>query len=188
VTAAGTLDTRDVVPRWRPFGSTVRSGETAPLDLRSAPPASSDLTEPEEAFRRWPGPHTAADLVGAALCSAVRNETARTAARLLLGSPAVSANAADLARALLSQDDTAMSPSIDLDTPHINFPAVHARAHRLRQIVRAEPRNAIRWADLALAHTVLGHPRQAEQEIRIALAIAGPHRFLLRAAARLYVP
>jgi len=187
VTAAGTPDSRDVVPRWRPFGSTVRSGETAPLGQRTAPAALPDLAEPEEAFLRWPGAHTAADLVGVALSSAVRNDVARSAARLLLDSPVVGANASDLAHALLSQDDKARAPDIDQDSPHIDFLEVRARARRLRQIVRAEPRNAIRWADLALAHTVLGHPRQAEREIRTALAIAGPHRFLLRAAARLYV-
>ncbi len=187
MTAAGTPESRDVIPRWRPFGSTVRSGETAPLGEPSTPSPPRDLSEHEEAFRRFPGQHTASDLVGAALSSAVHSEAALRAARHLLESPGVSRNAADLADALLSQADGPRPPAIDRDTPHIDFDEVRAKAHRLRRIVRAEPRNAIRWADLALAHTVLGHPEQAEREIRTALAVAGPHRFLLRAAARLYV-
>lgn len=187
MTAAGTPANRDVVPRWRPFGSTVRSGETAPVAELESPAPTPDLSEPEDAFRRWPGQHTASDLVGSALSCGVRNKAALEAARHLLDLPGTAQNAVDMATALLLQTAGSLSPAIDQDEPRIDFAEVRERAHLLRRIVRAEPRNAIRWADLALAHTVLGHPQKAEREIRIALDIAGPHRFLMRAAARLYV-
>jgi tetratricopeptide (TPR) repeat protein len=187
VTAAGTPDDRDVVPRWRPFGHAVRSGETAPLARRAPLREPSDLSESEAAFRDSPGNYTAADLVGAAFTTSTRSELAMEAARGLVDDPDAGAAPRDLARALL--DWAAYGPRLpeETDPPQLDFLAVRQRAGQLRRILRSEPRNAVRWADLALAHTVLGHPQQAEREIRTALAIAGPNRFLLRAAARLYV-
>jgi hypothetical protein len=187
VTAAGTPEDRDVVPRWRPFGATVRSGETMPLRLRDASAAAFDLSEPEAAFREAPGLHTASDLVGSALSAGARTEPSLEAARYLLAAPAARPDPKDLARALLAQGVCGPQPRDDVEAPRLDFMAVRARARELRRIVRNEPRNAVRWADLALAHTVLGHPQQAEREITTALTIAGPNRFLLRAAARLYV-
>lgn len=188
MTAAGTSASREVVPRWRQFGATVRSGETAPLRQHDDVLPVPDLAENEDAFDRWPGPHTAADLVGAALLAPEPGEAALRAARYLLVTDRSTPNMLRLAELLLAE--AAGEPSRrsrELDVPVLDFDAVRLRAGDLRRIVRAEPRNAVRWADLALAHTVLGHPEQAEKEIRTALALAGPNRFLLRAAARLYV-
>lgn len=187
MTAAGTPEDRDVVPRWRPFGTTVRSGETMPLRLRETEALPFDLSEPETAFREWPGQHTASDLVGSALSTGSYSGLAVEAAHYLLRSPTTARDPQDLARGLLAQADHGPQQREDVDAPHLDFMAVRHRARELRRIVRDEPRNAVRWADLALAHTVLGHPLQAEREIRTALSIAGPNRFLLRAAARLYV-
>lgn len=188
MTAAGTSAAREVVPRWRQFGATVRSGETAPLRQDDVVRPTPDLAENEHAFDRWPGPHTASDLVGAAVLAPQPGEAALRAARYLLETERATPNMRRLAELLLAE--AAGEPSRrsrDLDVPVLDFDAVKVRARDLRRIVRAEPRNAVRWADLALAHTVLGHPKQAEKEIRTALALAGSNRFLLRAAARLYV-
>jgi hypothetical protein len=187
MTAAGTPVDRDVVPRWRPFGQTVRSDETASLARRTLSRLRVDLSEPETAFREAPGTYTAADLVGAAFTSSTRSELALEAARGLLSDPAGPAATRDLARELLDWDGRGLCMREDAGPPHLDFLAVRSRVGQLRRILRAEPRNPVRWADLALAHTTLGHPLQAEREIRTALVIGGPNRFLLRAAARLYV-
>jgi tetratricopeptide (TPR) repeat protein len=187
LTAAGTHDDRDVVPRWRPFGVTVRSGETVPLSRQDVRQSPADLFDLETAFKHWPGQHTASDLVGAALVSNTTTDAANAAAQYLLDTPNVSTDAAELAEALLKRTNLSGSDQGDVERPELDFDAVRRRARELRRIVRAEPRNAVRWADLALAHTVLGHPLQAERELRTALALVGPNRFLLRAATRLYV-
>jgi tetratricopeptide (TPR) repeat protein len=188
LTAAGTPDDRDVVPRWRQFGTTVRSGETAPLRAPRAPAAAPDTSETEQAFDQWPGPHTASDLVGAALVAGTAPPAALRAAKYLAQVETATPNMRRLAESLLATAAGETSAkSLELDVPVLDFKAVQARARELRRIVRAEPRNAVRWADLALAHTVLGHPEQAEREIRTALGLAGRNRFLLRAAVRLYV-
>lgn len=188
MTAAGTLEAREVVPRWRQFGATVRSGETAPLRRHDLVLPVPHLADNEEGFKRWPGPHTASDLVGAALLAGTPGEVALRAARCLMDADSSTPSMRRLAEMLLADAAGDLRrPSRDLDVPVLDFDAVRVRAGELRRIVRAEPRNAVRWADLALAHTVLGHPKQAEKEIRTALALAGPNRFLLRAGARLYV-
>lgn len=187
MTAAAKSADREVVPRWRQFGTTVRSGETAPLQEGPLPALVYDLAEPTEAFEQSPGVHTAAVLVGAALSSGSVTPAAVRAARYVGARGDAPPDATELAVALLGLADGVSLGRPDDEVPQLDHEAVKARAHELRRIVRAEPRNAVRWADLALAHTVLGHPDQAEREIRTALALAGPNRFLLRAAARLYV-
>lgn len=187
MTAAAPHDDRDVVPRWRPFGSTVRRGETTPLDVREPLAAHADLSEVETAFSDWPGPHSAADLVGSALASRSRSKPAVAAARYLVSAPAASKSARDLAGVYLAYVTDGQPVVTDDDKPELDLDAIKRRVGELRRIVRAEPRNAIRWTNLALAHTVLGHTQLAEREIRTALALGASNRFVLRAAASLYV-
>lgn len=56
-----------------------------------------------------------------------------------------------------------------------------------RAFLTSFPDDPLEWVDLALAHTVLGNKAAAERAVRIALAMAPYNRFVLRAAARLYV-
>ena len=56
-----------------------------------------------------------------------------------------------------------------------------------RVFLASFPDDALEWVDLALAHTVLGNKAAAERAIRVALSLAPHNRFVLRAAARLYV-
>src|SRR5262249_17270437 len=58
------------------------------------------------------------------------------------------------------------------------------RIAKLRSIVRSEPRNALRWADLAWVFTALGVTRSAGRAMRVALALNPENRFILRAAVR----
>lgn len=58
---------------------------------------------------------------------------------------------------------------------------------QLRRKLSDHPRNAIRWIDLALEHTVLGNPKQAARAMSIAMNLAPEDRFVLRAASRFYV-
>ncbi len=162
----------------------MRSGETTPVQQHEPLLLPADLAEAEDAFTCWPGPSTAADLVGSALSVQAKPASSIDAAHYLLATPGAPSNARDLARALLGEG---LHRTAEIDKPELDFDAIRGRARELRRIIKAESRNAVRWVDLALAHTVLGHPRQAERELRTALALAGPNRFLLRAAARLYV-
>jgi len=57
----------------------------------------------------------------------------------------------------------------------------------LRGILVREPRNTVRWVDLAREHLALGHLQKAMKAIRIALALAPYNRFVLRSASALFV-
>jgi tetratricopeptide (TPR) repeat protein len=62
-----------------------------------------------------------------------------------------------------------------------------AALHDLRYRLRGNPRNAVRWADLARLYTIVAQPDKARQAVRIALALAPNDRYVLRSAARLAV-
>ncbi len=53
--------------------------------------------------------------------------------------------------------------------------------------MRADPRNAIVYVDIARWYSILGQVDQARECIRRALLLAGDNRFVLRAAARFYI-
>src|ERR1035441_3271388 len=57
----------------------------------------------------------------------------------------------------------------------------------LKVVLARDPRNALRWADLAREYTVLAQPTKATEAIRIGLQLAPENRFLLRSTAALYV-
>jgi len=61
------------------------------------------------------------------------------------------------------------------------------RIARLKVVLDREPRNAVRWADLAREYTVLAQPVKALRAMRVALALAPESRFVLRSASALYV-
>lgn len=184
--AAGTQSDRDVIPRWRPFGDTVRSGETAALrHSNRGPKKGTGLLEQESSFLAFPGLTTASDFVGSALVASERSEAAIGAARYLVERPWAGRNSVAMAEALLreptSRDPFTASGLVE------TYGARIKRLSRLRVIVRSEPRNAVRWVDLALAHTGLGQKEKAAREISIALAVGPSSRFVIRAAVRLYV-
>ena len=186
MTAASGPDDRDLVPRWRPFGAALRSGELE--SARAVPPArevEADLAEAAAAFRRYPGLHTAGDLLGQALVQRVQDALVREAARYVVESESPSSAVRALAERTLSPE----GPEVAKLTAPESFDHPHAvqRVSRLRAIVHREPRNAIRWADLALAHLNLGAIDAARREILVAATLSPMNRYILRSAARLFV-
>src|SRR4051812_35349231 len=122
MTAVGGKDARDVLPRWRSFGATVRSGETLPLGALRPQGHPADLSELEEAFDKAPGVHTASDLVGAALAAdAAEVGVAVSAAHHILKSTDAPRAASNLAEFLLIRPDIAAArpvapePALDFD-------------------------------------------------------------------------
>lgn len=187
MTATDPTNDRDVVPRWRTFGATAQSRETESYQRSLGSLGPADLGEQELNFRTHPGPAAAADLVGAALVAGARTDLSLRAAQLLADNQDDVA-LVELGRSHIDGEGTPQS-EFALEERHelVDVERTQRRAHRLREVLKREPRNAIRWTDLALAHTVLGVTDAAEQEMRVALALAGDNRFVLRAAASLYV-
>jgi len=200
MTATKGSDNRVVLPRWRAWRDSRNSGELEPL--RSQPERSrsllSDSTSEAEIsqrladFKAWNGTYEAADVVNAAIVLGLEDYPGvHEAAKTLRGSslPAVS----ELAERILSHDSSKSDDILHELESRANLDAVQSRDEDgtrvawLRSIVQSEPRNSLRWADLALAHTVLGNKRPAARAIRVAVSLADGNRFILRAAARFHV-
>lgn len=189
MTATHGLDERNLIPRWRRFGDAVRSGELDALPSvdgrHKEPTPNQDLHEAVSAFTARPGLHTASDLVTQAAVANSRHEVALKAARKILDGRA-SKPLRELSSLLLSNPDQGQ-PSIDNIPAEFDRNETIARAAKLKAVVRSEPRNAIRWTDLALAHLNLGAASKAERNIRTAVSLEPLNRFVLRSAVRLYV-
>jgi Flp pilus assembly protein TadD len=187
MTAIHGPDRRDVIPRWRPFGRTVRTGELSSLGAEKSPAQSFgiDLREAVRAYRTHPGIYTAGDLLGQAVLAGEVTPDVLSAATLLEQDESATEVSRQLAHWMVAgqphdADDVDEGASIDLER-------MRRRVTRMRGIVRAEPRNVIRRVDLALAHLNLGAVTKAERELEVALQLAPDNRYVLRSAARLSV-
>lgn len=192
MTASRGPDDRVVLPRWRSWRTSENHGELGPLQrgagaldqIITEEDAENELRERMKEFEHSRGIHYAADVVATAVVLGLQSKTeVRAVAEKLLTarSPA--------ARALAERVIHGIGrPTNDEDPPAlVSREELQPWLARQKLIVRDQPRNVLAWADLALAHTVLGQVDAAERAIRIALAGANGNRFILRAAARFYM-
>lgn len=63
----------------------------------------------------------------------------------------------------------------------------YGQIRALRTALALEPRDPLRWLDLALAQVVVGAHSKAERSLRIAMSLAPHHRIVARGACRFYV-
>jgi tetratricopeptide (TPR) repeat protein len=192
MTASRGPDERVVFPRWRRWRTSEQERELG--SLRLSPSTLDQTTTGEELtrelldrlsdFEQWGGKHFAADVVGTAIVLGLEShDSVRQAATELLDAASPSARA--LAKRVLSGVHS--SGGQELPYVEIDREGLRPWLAKQKEIVRAQPRNVLAWADLALAQTVLGQAHAAERAIRIALAQANGNRFVLRSAARFYI-
>ena len=176
---------RRVVPRWRRFDESLWRGELDP----SIPPQERVSTSGDPLARKladWFRHRTvahASDVAGAALVLG-RPEDAREPAEFLLRTEdGVSQWAKELASHVLT--------GYSANTPHLPSETtrqmLHREVHSLRKRVRREPRDSVRWVDLALAYATLGLDAKASENMNVAVHLAPNNRFVVRSASRLFV-
>jgi tetratricopeptide (TPR) repeat protein len=182
---------RQVIPRWRPFSVTSSLQELASIRGRtagSAAPSYDWLIKLDE-WRNARSLPSAISLVEAAVVEN-RPLEAVDAARFILGDKSRLPSALlELARSVATSRDRLhrasrgilIEPNLDSD----EGPA--QRIQTLRNHLRFGPRNVVEWVDLSLAYCTAGLSKKAEHAMRVALGLAPNNRFVLRAAARLYV-
>jgi tetratricopeptide (TPR) repeat protein len=180
---------RRVIPRWRSSRATLSTPESVPLDakLPSVTWSRDLLDKLTYEWRDNKKLFVATDLLGVAYTLREKaHPQALEAARFILkqGHHAPSV-AVQIAQEYL-EDFKAKQQESDADV--VQRPReVIERIRLLKNRLRLEPRNAIARVDLSRYYASIGQKDRAAEEMRIALALARNHRFILRAAARLLV-
>lgn len=174
---------RNVIPRWRNSGMAAASLDAQPLMPRKVSPL--DITQELHAklsdFRERRTLGVAADVLNTAILGAKRGEDTKAVAQYVLDQPNTPFRLQSLA---LEFAGLAESPA---HIPGSVKEAAGLGVANLRSLLRIEPRNPIALVDLARFQTVLGLDDRACQSMRMAVALAPHHRWVLRSAARLLI-
>jgi tetratricopeptide (TPR) repeat protein len=142
--------------------------------------------ELEERIRDWQRLGTlpfATDLAASAIVLGEEDAARDAAVSILAASSGASELARELARRLLEEDTVPQRISPEPEEPKVAAERVRA----LRQRLRGDPRNAIRWSELARQYSILGISGHAKRAMDAAVALAPNDRFVLRSAAGLSV-
>lgn len=175
---------RQVIPRWRGFRLTAELGELGPLTRkmrRSRPAIPAPASIPSKAHDR-----------NLAAWQIEKNEP--NAVELILSSIVAGRrrDAIDAVQFVTRDGSTAVTPLKDLALGLVVSSNEQIRieerpdVQQHRRFVHAEPRDAIGWADLALAYAVAGQSPKAERALKVAVSLAPGNRHVLRSAACFY--
>lgn len=141
-------------------------------------PDRSELAHRQLEWQQAPGSATAGDLLSVAAVLG-SNRVVREAADAILADPEAPRSARELAIRLLGREQTNEDESV------LPGSALWPRIRGAKDLLDLDPRNALRWAELARFYASLNQREHAERAMTTALALAPDSRFLLRAAARL---
>lgn len=175
---------RTVVPRWRPVIATISTGE-AEEPLQSTPSMEAFarlVAEKTESWREQRHPLWAADLLSCAVTAGDAKAAREAAAAIVSSSDALPFSRALAERHLAEPADGQTDAGVAA-APTVRYRRIHA----LRLRLRANPRNAFTWLDLAFEYTCLGESAKALQAAGTAQSLAPENRLLLRATARLLI-
>jgi tetratricopeptide (TPR) repeat protein len=178
---------RNVIPRWRDFASTLELGElSSAASHRNFSPPKGDLQNLEIDWQREKTLSFAADLISAAVLTG-GSEVAREAAQQVhsLGLAAIGEQLFALAETVLGKNSQDQSKAAVLQVYSQEELAKFIGSHRQR--LSFSPRNAILWVDLSLLYAVQGLAEKARRAMVTAVGLEPNNRFVLRSAARLYI-
>lgn len=178
---------RKIIPRWRSFSDTVRHGELGPVTSvqRKQEDSIDFLTSKVDDWRRFKTKAHACDVVGCAVVLGRQAEAVDAAKFLISRRDNFGPWQDDLASRILFAEQY---DSSEILTPSdVDRVELHNQIRKLRRLLHVQPRDPIRWVDLALAYTVLGLQKKAEQSMNVALGLARDNRFVLRSATRLWI-
>lgn len=170
---------RSVIPRWRLFAKTVALGELDGVGSRRL--TSFGLGGLENAVREWKEEQSiwhATDLISSAFVLG-HPEVANDAATFVLENRKQASSAAIALASRLLFGDMQEEPDTQRDWNTV--------IRDSRATLREYPRDAARWADLGLAHTICGHEKAALDCLKIAVQLAPSNRFVLRTASRCFI-
>jgi tetratricopeptide (TPR) repeat protein len=172
---------RRLVPRWRSYAATLKSGELATPMSKALGPTPFDPMHRLELFRLSPSLVTAAEAVETAIVSGREGDAVDAARRIV----DIDANAAPLIReqaaALLRRAGQGGDAPTDVRAKTKPDAAVW------RRLTRLHPEDPISWVELALEQTIRGHGPAATRSMTMALHLAPNNRHVVRSASRLHL-
>jgi tetratricopeptide (TPR) repeat protein len=174
---------RQVVPRWRPWRTTILMGELAvPGSEATIALLPSRLPGLLREYETNPSIGIATDLLSTAVTSGDTGDRIREIAASVLKVSGHLSAVRELAESILWADSQRHTRTFD-----VRVLDHRERVADLRSILAREPRNTVRWVDLALEHLALGNYQKSHQAMRVALDLSPNDRFVLRSACALYV-
>ena len=184
----GVSEERQVVPRWRSFANTVSTGELDSLQMASREARSAELSLLRDTQASSPSLYAAADLLSALISDEQHGPESDALMDYVAANHALPATLAALHRELRTPKEASQSDQGNGHTVlQAGVGAVISAVQGARRRLQAQPRNAVTWVDLALAHATLGSDKRAVRAMETAIALAPNSRFVLRAASRLFV-
>lgn len=181
---------RKVVPRWRESADTMQSGELGPLRVQTRESLldSSLLDERIKEWRRRKTPTFGAEVVSTAIVLDRKDAAADAATYLLASEHHLPPTTMRLARFVLGEATSAEADWSGLAmTERATIDRMKCRIGRLRSRLKAYPRNALGWVNLALMYINLGSADKGRAATLTALGLAPHDRFVLRSAARFFL-
>ena len=175
-----------MIPRWRAFDDTMRLDELSHHRGRSivkewSRRSSDALKSRSLAWKAYGTLGHATDLVGAAFLMDYSDAIVVDAARFILDNPSpdIPRNVAWAVVGGQGVDDVTQTCATN--------ETLYARVRQLKRRTRRQPRDAIRWMDLARIYVVLGQSHSASRCVAIATGLAPNNRFILRSACRFWL-
>ena len=170
---------RKLVPRWRSSDLTTSLGELdGPLGSPIKSYGVDDFDEKVLNWRASPTMSSAAELLAAAFVHSRLEESSEAAEFIVRYGSSRFSFLRDLALQVVNPFGK-FSPEDDQP--------IDKQIRSNRQILTVEPRNPLKWVDLARNYLLIGRSRKASRAMQTALQLAPNDRFVLRSATRLYL-
>jgi len=185
---------RHVIPNWRSFERTVRSGE---LNVNRVVQSTKLFTEENLAdyYSDWKFNRNiahAGDYISAAISNGCINneETIEVANFILTKSEESPSILFDTANLIISSNEKKEGEIIKSD--HLfqdthELINIYSELHRYRELLRKYPSNAIYYVEMARLYISLGMYKKAMKQMEYALYLAPINRYVIRSAVRLYI-
>jgi tetratricopeptide (TPR) repeat protein len=173
---------RRVVPRWRSSTVAASAKDFQPLSISNAGhPTEANENDAfllqVEGFEQSPDLGRAAELLATALRLGDTVRAKKPAEFIRLQGSLAPSILSDIAVSVLSGVKTSLvTQQVVEDASAIAY---------MRRLLRQRPRSANLWVDLARHQAALGETDKAQKSMRIGLALAPNHRWILRSASRL---
>ena len=168
---------RRIVPRWRASAKMIELKEAS--RLYKGIPRRNEVAHRVEilkkAFESTPSMHLATELVGAAIV-ARRSTGALAAAEYVSNDGTATGASRRIALKLLGIESH--DPTVTPDT--------YCRIAGLRNDLRSDPRDSLRWLDFAHAYINVGQLSKASHALNVALSLNPDERLILRSATRFF--